>query len=65
MSGLTAQGSSWVVAANLFDEPLGVLAADEHLKPDAEREFRREGVVDDGVDEQPAARASDRRPKRD
>ncbi len=30
-----------IVAANLLDEPLGVLAADEHLKLDAEREVRR------------------------
>ena len=38
MSGLTAQGSSWVVAANLFDEPLGVLAADEYLQFNPQRE---------------------------
>ena len=40
-----------IVAAHLLDEPLSVLAADEHLELDAEREVGREGVVDDGVDD--------------
>ena len=31
-----------IVAAHLFDEPLGVLASDEHLERIAEREDRRE-----------------------
>jgi hypothetical protein len=32
--------------ANLLDEPLDVLAPDEDLELDAEREVGREGVVD-------------------
>ena len=40
-----------LVAPHLLDEPLGVLAPDEHLELDAEREVGREGVVDDGVDD--------------
>ena len=35
-----------IVAANLLDELLGVLAADEHLERITEREVGREGVVD-------------------
>jgi hypothetical protein len=40
-----------IVAAHLRHESLGVLAPDEHLELDAEREVGREGVVDDGVDD--------------
>ena len=40
-----------IVAAHLLDEALGVLAPDEHLELDAEREVGREGVIDDGVDD--------------
>ena len=39
------------IAAHLLDETLGVDAADEDLKLDAEWEVGREGVVDDGVDD--------------
>jgi hypothetical protein len=35
-----------IVAPHLFEEPLWVLAADEHLELDAEREVGREGVDD-------------------
>ena len=40
-----------LVAAHLLDEPLRILAADEHLEFDPEREVGRERVVDDGVDD--------------
>ena len=40
-----------VVAADLLDEALGVLSADVDLERVAERERRRERVVDHGVDE--------------
>ena len=40
-----------IVAAHLLDEALRVLAPDEHLELDAEREVGREGVVNDGVDD--------------
>ena len=40
-----------IVAAHLLDEPLGVLAADEGLDRVTEREVRREGVVNDGVND--------------
>ena len=40
------------ITAHLRDEALGVLATDEHLELHAEREVGREGVVDDGVDDQ-------------
>lgn len=42
----------WIVAAHLLDEPLGILQADEHLERVTERKGGREGVVDDGVDDQ-------------
>ena len=40
-----------LVGTNLLDEPLRVLAPDEHVERVAEREVWREGVVDDGVDD--------------
>ena len=40
-----------IVATHLLDEPLRILAPDEHLELDAEREVRREGVIDDGVED--------------
>ena len=43
-----------LVASNLLDEALGVLAADVDLKRDAERKVGRERVVHDGVHEHDA-----------
>ena len=43
-----------LVPVNLLDEALRVLAADEHLELDAEREVGREGVIDHGVDDRGA-----------
>jgi len=40
-----------VVATDLLDEALGVLAADEHFERVTKWEAGREGVVDDGVDD--------------
>ncbi len=40
-----------LVAANLLDESLGILAPDEQLERIPKREVGREGVVDDGVDD--------------
>ena len=45
------RGDVGIVAAHLVDKTLGVLATDEHLKLDAEREVAREGVIDDGLDD--------------
>jgi hypothetical protein len=40
-----------LVAAHLLDEAFGVLASDEYLELDAEREVGREGIVNDGLDD--------------
>jgi len=60
---LTAEGrpprrAHRLVAAHLFDEPLGVLAADEDLERVAEQKVARENVVDDGVDDHRDAKST-------
>jgi hypothetical protein len=40
-----------IVAANLLDEALGVLATGEHLELDAERGAGEGGVIDDWLDD--------------
>jgi hypothetical protein len=48
---LSLLASLRIVAANLLDEPLRVLAPDERLDGVAEREAGREGVVNDRIDD--------------
>ena len=50
--GLVARAlAAAIVTTHFLDEPLRVLATDEHLERAAEREVGREGVVDDRVDD--------------